>query len=193
MDTLVFDIETKNFFTDPGVGRDNFEALEISVVGVYSYAKNEYFIFDEYEMPQLAELFRGAQTLIGFALNRFDVPVLNAHFQRLPAPKLNLWAKERIDMLEIIERVLDQRISLSKLAQANLGVSKNRHGGEAIGLYARGEMKELKEYCLNDVKLTRELYDRFRTEGELLVPDKVTGTLVKVAFPVLPPQTATLW
>src|SRR3989344_4381679 len=140
MDTLVFDIETKNFFTDPGVGRDNFEALQISVVGVYSYAQDKYLVFDEYEMESLAELFRGAGSLIGFALNRFDVPVLNVHFQRLSGAKLNLWAKERIDMLEIIEQVFKQRISLSKLAQANLGVSKDRHGGEAIGLYARGEI-----------------------------------------------------
>ena len=32
MDTIVFDIETQNFFTDLGVGRDNFAALKISVV-----------------------------------------------------------------------------------------------------------------------------------------------------------------
>jgi hypothetical protein len=32
LDTLVFDIETQNFFTDPDVGWDNYDALKISVV-----------------------------------------------------------------------------------------------------------------------------------------------------------------
>lgn len=191
-DTLVFDIETKNFFTDHGVGWDNFEALNISVVGAYSYAQDKYLVFDEYEMESLAELFRGADTLIGFALNRFDVPVLNAHFQRLSGAKMNLWGKKRIDILDIIEGELRQRISLSKLAQANLGVSKDMHGSNAIALYERGEIDALKEYCLKDVRLTRELYDIFKKNGELLVPHRTTGEMVKVQFPVPPPKTGVL-
>ena len=58
MNTIVFDIETQNFFTDPGVGWDNFAALKISAVGVYSYTKDEYVCFEEGEMEQAAELFR---------------------------------------------------------------------------------------------------------------------------------------
>ena len=77
MDTLVFDIETQNFFTDPGVGWDNFAALKISVVGVYSYAQDRYLVFEESEMEKLAELFRGAKRIVGFSMNRYDVPVLN--------------------------------------------------------------------------------------------------------------------
>ncbi|MDO8536868.1 MAG: hypothetical protein Q7R94_01325, partial [bacterium] len=83
MDTLVFDIETQNFFTDPDVGWDNFGALKISAVGVYSYAQNKYFCFEESEIDKVAELFRGASRLVGFSMNRYDIPVLNLYFQRL--------------------------------------------------------------------------------------------------------------
>src|SRR3989338_10851421 len=132
MDTLVFDIETKNFFTDPGVGWNNFEALEISMVCVYSYSKNKYFSFDENELEKAAELFDSGNILVGFSSNRYDIPVLDAHFKKLGcvsgvnpvrgrAPRgarstrllaraasngINLWNKERIDLLEEIEMAL---------------------------------------------------------------------------------------
>lgn len=182
LDTLVFDIETSNFFTDPEVGWDNFGALKISVVGVYSYLQNKYFAFDENEMEKMLELFSNAQKLVGFSMNRYDVPVLDHHFKRLNVPVPNIWEKERVDLLEEIEMATGQRISLSRLAEANLGVKKSRHGSEAIGLYKEGKIDELKEYCLNDVKLTKDLYDIYRKDRAFLVPDKRSGETVKVEF-----------
>ena len=180
MDTLVFDIETQNFFTDPGVGWDNFSALKISVVGVYSYMQDRYFCFEESEMRELAELFGTSSKIVGFSMNRYDVPVLNLYFQRFDGPAPNLWEKERVDLLEEIEMATGKRISLSKLAKANLGIEKDRHGSEAAKLYKEGRMEELKDYCLNDVRLTKELYDVYRKEGALLVPDRDTGDIKKV-------------
>jgi DEAD/DEAH box helicase domain-containing protein len=184
MDTLVFDIETQNFFTDPGVGWDNFAALKISVVGVYSYDRDEYFTFEENEMEKLAELFAGAKRIIGFSMNRYDVPVLNNYFQKLrgKTAALNLWEKERIDLLEEIELIMRQKISLSRLAEANLGVKKDRKGSEAIALYRDGKMDELKEYCLKDVQLTKELYDLSRRQNFLMVPNHKTGVETKIEF-----------
>jgi DEAD/DEAH box helicase domain-containing protein len=190
MDTLVFDIETQNFFTDPDVGWDNFGALKISVVGVYSYLYEKYFTFEEHEMEKLAELFAEAGRLVGFSMNRYDVPVLNNYFQRLAVRAPNLWEKERVDLLEEIEMSAKSRVSLSRLAEANLGVKKDRHGSEAIGLYREGKMEELKEYCLKDVKLTKDLYDLYKKQNYLMMPDKQTGDLIKVSF--AKPATASM-
>jgi DNA polymerase III epsilon subunit-like protein len=182
MDTLVFDIETQNFFTDPGVGWDNFAALKISVVGAYSYLQDKYFIFEEHEMEKLAELFDSSRRIVGFSMNKYDVPVLHHYFQRLQIPAPNIWEKERVDLLEEIEMTAGQRVSLSRLAEANLGVKKDRHGSEAINLYNEGRMDELKEYCLNDVRLTKELYDLYRKQRFFMMPDKKTGEIIKVEF-----------
>jgi len=182
MDTLVFDIETSNFFTDPGVGWDNFAALRISVVGVYSYLKDKYFCYEEAEMDKLAELFASANRLVGFSSNRYDIPVLNLYFQKLKGENLDLWAKERVDLLEEIEMATGKRISLSRLAEANCGVKKDRHGSEAITLFKNGQIEELKKYCLKDVELTKQLYDMFKKDRSLMVPDRETGELLKVDF-----------
>ena len=182
MDTLVFDIETKNFFTDPGVGWNNFDALQISMVCVYSYAKNKYFSFDENQLDDAAKLFDSGSLLVGFSINRYDIPVLDVHFGKLSGEKVNLWDKNRLDILEEIEMAFGQRISLDKLSRANLGVGKERKGHEAITMYKNGEMEELKKYCLQDVRLTKELYDLYRDKGELIVPNVKTGDSVKVNF-----------
>jgi len=189
MDTLVFDIETKNFFTDPDVGWDNFSALKISVVGVYSYLKDAYFCYEEGEIDKLAEIFRSATRIVGFSSNRYDVPVLNIYFQKLKdRDELNLWEMDRVDLLEEIEKARGGRISLSRLAEANLGVKKDRHGAEAIGLWERGEIEELKKYCLKDVELTKSLYDMYLDRKYFLIPDKRTGEMRKVEF-ALPLKT----
>ncbi|MBI3589297.1 MAG: ribonuclease H-like domain-containing protein [Candidatus Liptonbacteria bacterium] len=189
MDTLVFDIETKNFFTDEGVGWNNFGALKISVVGVYSYSQNKCFCFEEDEMEELGKIFRDAEKIVGFSSNRYDVPVLNAHFQAKAATRdLDLWKMERVDLLEEIEMATGSRISLSRLAEANLGAAKSGSGAEAIELYKEGKIEELKKYCLEDVRLTKELYDIYRTKGRFLIPDKKTGEVAQVEVRVMTDQ-----
>jgi len=181
LDTLVFDIETQNFFTDPDVGWDNYDALKISVVAVYSYLEDRYYCYEEHEMDKLAELFNDARRIVGFSMNRYDIPVLNHYFQRLPgAPRL--WEMERVDLLEEIEMATGQRVSLDRLAGANLGLHKTHPSSEAGALYRDGKMEELKEYCINDVKLTKELYDLYRKQNFLLMPSKKTGEIIKVEF-----------
>ena len=175
-DTIVFDIETQNFFTDKGVGWNNFEALRISVIALFSYNQDKYFVFEEKELTDAIDFFRNSKALVGFSINRYDVPVLNIYFQKMKInPELNLWEKQRIDLLEEIESLYGQRISLSKLAEANLGEKKERHGSEAGDLFFSGQIEELKKYCLKDVELTKKIYDLYLNQNRLIFPDKKTG------------------
>ncbi|MEK7482009.1 MAG: ribonuclease H-like domain-containing protein, partial [Patescibacteria group bacterium] len=161
-DTLVIDIETKNTFAE--VGRDNFDALEISLVGLYSYKQDRFFHFWENEMEKLGEILMSAEQIIGFSISRFDLPVLKKHFN------FDLFSIPRFDILDEIEFLLGRRVGLDILAKANLGFGKNGHSLEAAGLYRDGKIEELKNYCLNDVKITKELYELIQKQGYLLIP-----------------------
>ncbi len=181
MNTLVFDIETSNFFTD--VGRYNFGALDISAVGLYSYAEDKYACFAGEDIKEGLRLLGEGDTLVGFGISRYDIPVLNHHYSKLLSGGLNFFHKNRVDLLDEIELVTGRRVSLNRLAQANLGQGKLAHdGSEAIDLYKAGKIEELKAYCLKDVELTKLLYDMYRDQKCFLIPNKETGEMERVQF-----------
>ncbi len=176
MDRLVFDIETKNSFDDVG-GRENLKDLEVSVVAVYSYDEDKYFSFEEHELPSLGEMLKRAKLIIGFASKRFDIPVLAKYFN------FNVASIPHYDILEEVEGKLGRRIGLGILAEANVGAGKTGHGMEAIDLYRRGKMEKLKEYCVNDVKITKAIFDLIREKGYLWIPDRNTSQMKKLELP----------
>lgn len=176
MDKIVLDIETKNTFADAGGQRDP-AALDVSVVGAYSYNRDQYLCFDEHEMPDLGALLKRTGLIIGFSINRFDIPVLAKYFP------WNVKAIPTLDILEEVELALGHRISLDILARTNLrGDGKTGHGLEATKLYREGRIEELKKYCLNDVRLTRELYDLATKQRHLLVPKRYTNEFERAQF-----------
>ena len=175
MDKLVIDIETKNTFADVG-GQDHLIDLDISFVGVYSYNQNAYLSFFENELQKLAPILKKTGLIIGFSTNRFDIPILNKYFN------FNLKAIESLDIFDEIEQQLGHRISLDHLAHTNLGIGKTAHGLEAITFYKEKRFEELKNYCLNDVRITKDLYELGKSQGHLIVPERATGEMVKVAF-----------
>lgn len=177
MDQIVFDIETKNSFADVG-GEENLKKLDVSVVCIYSYKNNAYSCFDENELGKLKEVFRQSDLLIGFAVKRFDLPVLEKYFSPEKGD-FNLYSIPCFDILEKIEQSLGHRVKLDDLAKANLGIGKTAVGLEAIEFYRNGEMEKLKEYCLNDVKITKELYEMLKKEGHLWIPKRFSGKMVK--------------
>ena len=138
MDTLVFDIETQNFFTDPDVGRNNFGALKISVVCVYSYDEDKYFSFEEDEMAAVAELFNRAERIVGFSSNRYDIPVLNGYF-RAPPDRLRPMEK-RTRRSSRRDRACDGRADqLEPACGSESRREKEQHGIEAIHYIERGK------------------------------------------------------
>lgn len=175
MDKLVIDIETKNTFQDVG-GYQNLTDLQISFVGVYSYKQGAYLSFFEHELDKLKSLLQNAGLIIGFSINRFDLPILNKHLN------INLNVIDNIDILDDIEQKLGHRVGLDWLAQTNLKVGKTAHGLEAIKFYKEGRLEELKNYCLQDVKLTKDLYELGIKQGHLLVPTNYGAEIAKVEF-----------
>lgn len=176
-DKLVIDIETKNVFDDVG-GRDYVEKLDASLIGVYSYNQDKFFHFKEGEFEQLAPLLQNARLIIGFSINRFDLPVMKKYFN------FSLTALPRFDILEEIEIKFGKRVGLDILARANLGLAKTGHGLDAVEFYKQGNWQALADYCLQDVKITKELYDLVKARGYLQIPDRYTDQIHKVAIDV---------
>lgn len=174
-DQLVIDIETKNTFADVG-GKENLKDLDVSFVGVYSYAHNRLLSYRDSQLKELGEVLKDAGRIIGFSINRFDIPVLEKYFE------FNLGSIPTFDLLDEIEISCGHRISLDLLAKANIGTGKTNHSLDAVHFYNSGDWESLEKYCLNDVVITRDLYDLAKKQGYLMIPERNSLNLNKVTL-----------
>lgn len=163
MREITFDIETK--MVAFGRGRLDPETLEITVVGVHDSETNEYSGYFVEDLPKLWPLIERADTLIGFNSDYFDIPILNRYYPG------DLTKIRSIDLMGEVQKVLGRRVRLESLAQATLGRGKSGDGLEAGHWWENGEREKVKEYCIDDVRLTRELYDFAIENGFLRYKD----------------------
>ncbi len=173
-DKIVLDLETQRTFED--VGGRNFQDLLISVVGVYRYDRDVYECYLEQELHLLENLLIDAPLIIGFNHRKFDMPVLQRYMH------LNTEQLPMLDLMEDIASKIGHRVSLDSVAQATLAVGKTGHGLDAIDYFRKGEWDKLKQYCLNDVKITREVYEYGVQHGHIyyLTRDGTDRRSVKV-------------
>lgn len=176
---IVLDVETQKDFAEVG-GRNKPHLLRVSVAGIYSYVDSKYYSFEERELYKLGEALNLADQIIGFNIRRFDYAVLQ------PYLNFSLQKIVTLDILEEIEKILGHRISLETVATATLGIGKTGSGVEAIRLWRGGRLEELKKYCLNDVKLTREIYEYGQKYGRLLYKDFFETREIPVNFAEAP-------
>ncbi len=151
MRKVVFDIETRNIFDD--VGKNDPALLDISIVGTYDYESDTYASYAQEEFPALWALLERADVLIGFNSDHFDIPLLNKYFPG------DLTAIKSIDMMADIKNALGRRLSLSNVAGATLGLKKSADGLQAYQWWKEGKVDEIRKYCIQDVKVTKDLYE----------------------------------
>ena len=70
-----------------------------------------------------------------------------------------------------VQKVLGRRLKLQSLAEATLGHGKSANGLKAVEWWAQGLVDKVREYCIQDVRVTRELFDFALTNGGLKYKD----------------------
>lgn len=161
---IVLDIETQNSFAD--VGGLFHDKLKISLIGVYFFETGEYRAYLEHELPELWPKLERADRIIGYNTKGFDYPVMNSYYPG------DLAAFPSLDLLEEISNDLGFRVKLDDVAAATLGYGKSGHGLQAIEFFRKGEIDKLRDYCLMDVKITKEVYEYGKVHGELFYFDR---------------------
>ncbi|MDO8518297.1 MAG: ribonuclease H-like domain-containing protein [bacterium] len=161
MRVITFDIETMGDFR----GNGDFSNLEVTVVGVHDSQTNEYSSYLKEELHKLWPLLEQADILVGYNSEHFDTPILNRYYAG------DLTKIKSIDLLKEIKNVLGRRLKLDNVAQATLGVGKSGDGLEAMRWWKQGEIEKVRAYCLDDVKITKGLYDYAKKHKHLKYKD----------------------
>jgi len=174
-DKLVLDLETKKSFDEVG-GQQNAHLLEISVVGVYSYDRDEYRTFKESEFAELEDWLKKAGLVIGFNSKSFDFAVLQPYFR---------WKLDRVPHLDILEEIVHargHRLKLESVAITTLGEGKSGSGLDAIWYYRNQEWEKLIKYCLDDVRVTKDVYEYGLRHGHIWFTDRGQKTAIPVRW-----------
>jgi DEAD/DEAH box helicase domain-containing protein len=159
---LVLDVETQKSFKEIGKSKAmSLSKLKVSVVCTYDFLTDEYASYEEKDMAKFEQRIQTADLLVGFNIRRFDMQVLQPYLfktvDQFPV----------LDLLDAIEKARGHRASLDSVARATIKEGKSGDGAEALVLFKEGRMEELKKYCLDDVRLTKNVYDYGCREGKI--------------------------
>ncbi len=170
MRKITFDIETRNMFQD--VGSNDPVALDISVVCIHDSETNEYSSFLQEDFKKLWPILEKADMLITFNGDHFDIPLLNKYYPG------DLTKIKSLDLMSEVKNSIGRRIKLNTIAEATLGIGKGGNGLDAIIWWKNGEIDKIIKYCIEDVKITKELYDYALAHGMLKYKD--LGTVAQI-------------
>lgn len=151
MRKIVFDIETRNVFSD--VGKNDPTLLDISLVGVWDSETDAYTSYLQEDLSLLWPILERADMLIGFNSDHFDIPLLNKYYPG------DLTKLKSLDILKEIYKTYGRRMKLDQIAEGTLGKRKSGNGLEAIEWWKKGDIEKIRKYCLDDVRITKEVYD----------------------------------
>jgi DEAD/DEAH box helicase domain-containing protein len=160
MRKIVFDIETRNIFQD--VESSDPAKLDISIVGIYDSETDSYATYLAEELSALWPILERADILIGFYSEHFDLPLLNKYYPG------DLSKIRHLDLLKEIRKQYGRGMKLDQLAEGTLGKKKSGHGLEAIKWWRQGEIQKIRDYCTDDVRITKELYDHALAHKKLV-------------------------
>jgi DEAD/DEAH box helicase domain-containing protein len=159
MRKIFFDIETQNTFQD--VGSRDPASLDISILAIYDSETEKYSTFLDTELDELWPILEKADVIIGFYSDKFDIPLLNKYYSG------DLTNLRSLDILAEIKKSIGRNVGLGKIAQGTLNADKSAHGLQATNWWKQGKIDEIREYCIQDVKVTKDIYDYALKHGKL--------------------------
>jgi DEAD/DEAH box helicase domain-containing protein len=161
MRVITFDIETEGDFR----GNGDMSGLEVTVVGIHDSETGKLQGFFKEDLSKLWPIFESADAIVGYNSDHFDIPILNRYYTG------DLTKLKSIDLLKEVKNVLGRRLKLDNIAEATLGKKKSGNGLEAVSWWKQGLKDKVMAYCLDDVKITADLYNYAKKKGHVKYRD----------------------
>lgn len=154
----------------PGIkyckGWGDHAGMGISCICAYDYKTDRYRVFTESNKDQFADLIKKHVLLIGFNNINFDNKVIKATWD------IDIEPRECYDILEKIKKVVGtfSVCSLDAYCKANFNQGKAGYGRHAPVEWQQGKIGNVIDYCLEDVRLTKKLFDTIQRDGSVIDP-----------------------
>lgn len=186
---LIYDCEIKKDIAKKGEpiesgieycgGWRDFEGMGITVIGVYDYQTDRYRVFLEDNLSEFQDLIAQRELVVGFNNNAFDNLLCEANGLWIPSEKsydllVEIWAGAGLGPR--FNPSTHGGFGLDACSAVNFGTQKSGNGALAPIDWQRGKYGSVIDYCLNDVKLTKDLMDLVLNQGSIICP-KTNRTL----------------
>ena len=192
MKILIYDCEIIKAIRDPKKvdlapieycnGWDDYENMGISVIGVNFISEEFDKIFNHNLQATNSESLIGAfqeglditDVLVGFNNQSFDDKLLKANKLFIPESVINydllaeIWEGAGLGREFIYPT--HTGFGLDAICKANGLGKKSGDGANAAVLWQKGKHQEVIDYCENDIKLTRKLFELIQEKGEIKDP-----------------------
>jgi hypothetical protein len=170
--TVIYDIEIakairgKNEAPIPGIeycaGWQDHANMGISSIAAWDSSTDRFRVFLEDNLPGFATLIADADQIVTFNGISFDNAVCRAHSIEVPVDRdydilVEFWQAAGLGPKFSYPSHIG--FSLDAVCEANLGEKKSGNGALAPVLYQRDQIGELVDYNLNDVCLTKKIFD----------------------------------
>jgi DEAD/DEAH box helicase domain-containing protein len=162
MNFVVFDIET---YSPGNLQKIDTKEFRVSVTGAYISWIDEYIAFMEDDTKDFLEVLKQADLVVGYNHLWFDLPVLQKYSD------FNLLDLPSYDIMIEAEKKIGFKLKLDDLCKANLNSKKTDSYEVYKHYHAEKKWAPLIDYCMNDVKLTTELFLKIINEGKLIYND----------------------
>lgn len=162
MNYIVFDIET---YSPTNNDKINTSELRTSVIGAYYSWTNSYIAFLEGDGEYFTHTLQYADLVVGYNHIWFDLPVLQKYSQ------YDLLSLPNYDLMLEIEKKLGFKPKLNDITKANLEESKTDSYEQFKHYYADKNWFPLIDYCMNDVRLTKKIFDLALAEKQIKYND----------------------
>ena len=154
---LIIDVETQKLVQDVG-GWDHIDKLGISVACAYDSKTDQFIGYHENELGKLIELCE-ERLVIGYNIRGFDLPVMVPYGLKIA----------RLDIFDIMYDLQtltrQQFLKLEAVARGTLNAGKSADGLMAVEWWKKGEVQKIMDYCMQDVKVTRDIFNFGRQNG----------------------------
>lgn len=171
MNYVTFDVETYTPGEDmktAGRGKIDVNKMNVSTVGAYFSWLDEYIVFWEDDIKDFIEALQYADFVVGYNQIWFDLPVLQKY------ANFNLKELKNYDIMVEVEKLIGFKLRLNDLAAANLEIIKTDSFANFRTYHLEDKWHELSYYCMHDVKITQQLFEKILNGQELKYNDMLS-------------------
>lgn len=190
---LIYDIEIMKAIPDrngqrlPGIeycnGWGDHTNMGVSVICAYDYDTGRYRVFCKDSLAEFASLARASTPIVGFNSVSFDDKVLAANGLVVTTGYdllVELW--KAAGLAPTWGGSSHAGFGLDAVSKANGFSGKTGNGALAPVQWQRGEVGQVIDYCLEDVRQTKQVLDRVLSRGWLFDP-RNSGSRLQVRRP----------